>query len=47
MLATAFVATTASPPAAMADKKSDAVMAGAIIGALIAGAANKNRENHR
>jgi hypothetical protein len=47
MLATAFVATTASPPAAMADKKSDAVIAGAIIGALIAGAANKNRENHR
>jgi streptogramin lyase len=47
ILATALVATAASPPPAMADKKSDAVVAGAIIGALIAGAANKNRENHR
>lgn len=47
ILATALVATTASPPPAMADKKSDAVIAGAILGALIAGAANKNRENHR
>jgi streptogramin lyase len=47
ILATALVATTASPPPAMADKKSDAVVAGAIIGALIAGAANKNRDNNR
>jgi hypothetical protein len=29
----------ASPPPAMADKNSDAVIAGALIGALIAGAA--------
>jgi hypothetical protein len=47
ILATALVATTASPPPAMADKKSDAVIAGAIIGALIAGAASKNRNNNR
>jgi streptogramin lyase len=47
ILATALVATTASPPPAMADKKSDAVVAGAIIGALIAGAASKNRDNNR
>jgi hypothetical protein len=47
ILATALVATTASPPPAMADKKTDAIIAGAIIGALIAGAANKNREKHR
>jgi hypothetical protein len=31
----------------MADKKSDALVAGAIIGALIAGAAAKNRNNNR
>jgi hypothetical protein len=47
ILATALVATIASPPPAMADKKSDAVIAGAIIGALIAGAANKNRNTSR
>lgn len=47
ILATALVATIASPPPAMADKKSDAVVAGAILGALIAGAAAKNREKHR
>lgn len=47
ILATALVATTASPPPAMADKKSDALVAGAIIGALIAGAAAKNRNNNR
>jgi hypothetical protein len=47
VLATALVATAASPPPAMADKKSDAVVAGAILGALIAGAVNKNRDKHR
>lgn len=47
ILATALVVTTASPPPAMADKKSDALVAGAIIGALIAGAAAKNRNNNR
>ncbi|MBS4011630.1 MAG: hypothetical protein KGZ72_12875 [Roseovarius sp.] len=47
ILATALVATSANPPPAMADKKSDAVVAGAIIGALIAGAVNKNRTNNR
>jgi hypothetical protein len=31
----------------MANKKSDAVAAGAILGALIAGAANKNRDTQR
>lgn len=35
ILATALVATVASPPPAMADKKTDAVVAGAILGALI------------
>lgn len=47
ILATALVAATANPPPAMADKKTDAVVAGAILGALIAGAVNKNRANHR
>lgn len=47
VLATAFVAATASPPPAMADSKSDAVVAGAILGALIANAAKKNPNNHR
>lgn len=48
ILVTALVAATVNPPPAMADKKSDAVVAGAIIGALIAGAAaNKNRDKHR
>lgn len=47
ILATALAATTASPPPAMADTKTDKVIAGAIIGALIAGAAAKNRDNHR
>lgn len=47
ILATALLATIASPPPAMADKKTDAVIAGAILGALIAGAANKNRNKHR
>ncbi len=48
ILVTALVAATASPPPAMANKHSDAVVAGAIIGALIAGAAaNKNRANNR
>jgi hypothetical protein len=31
----------------MADKKTDAVVAGAILGALIANAARKNGANHR
>jgi hypothetical protein len=47
ILATALVAATANPPPAMADKKKDAVVAGAIIGALIANAARKNGANHR
>jgi hypothetical protein len=47
ILAAALVATAASPPPAMANKKSDAVIAGAIIGALIAGAAAKNRSSNR
>ena len=47
IVATALVATAASPPPAMADKKSDAVVAGAIIGALIANAARKSGANHR
>jgi hypothetical protein len=47
ILATALAASIASPPPAMADKKTDAVVAGAILGALIAGAVNKNRTNHR
>jgi hypothetical protein len=47
ILATALVAATANPPPAMADKKTDAVVAGAILGALIANAARKNGANHR
>ncbi|MBD1203267.1 MAG: hypothetical protein H9533_03930 [Rhodobacteraceae bacterium] len=47
ILATALVAATANPPPAMADKKTDAVIAGAILGALIANAARKNGANHR
>lgn len=47
VLVTALVAATANPPPAMADKRSDAVVAGAIIGALIANAARKNSANHR
>ena len=31
----------------MADKKTDAVIAGVILGAIIAGAAKKNHSNHR
>lgn len=47
ILATALVATTASPPPAMADKNSDAAV-GAILGVMIAAAAaKKNRENNR
>jgi hypothetical protein len=47
VLAAALVAATASPPPAMADSKTDAVVAGAILGALIANAVKKNRANHR
>lgn len=47
IVATALVAATANPPPAMADKKTDAVVAGAILGALIANAARKNGANHR
>jgi hypothetical protein len=47
ILATALVATTVSPPPALADKKSDAVVAGAILGAIIAGAVKKNQDKHR
>lgn len=47
VLATVVVAASASPPPVMADTKSDAVVAGAILGALIAGAAIKNRDKHR
>ncbi|MEY4983401.1 MAG: hypothetical protein RIR62_1667 [Pseudomonadota bacterium] len=50
ILATALVATVASPPPVMADKKSDqvgAAVAGAILGVLIANAAKKNGANTR
>jgi hypothetical protein len=47
ILVTALVASLASPPPALADKQSDAVVAGAILGAIIAGAVAKNRNKHR
>jgi hypothetical protein len=46
VLATALVAATASPPSAMADRNSDAVV-GAILGVMVAAAAARNRNNHR
>jgi len=45
VLATALVVVTVSPPPAMADRRTDAAVAGAILGALIAGAATRNRNN--
>lgn len=47
LLATVLVIVTASPPPVMASSKSDAIVAGAILGALIANAAKKSRANHR
>jgi hypothetical protein len=50
ILATALVAAIASPPPAMADKKSDqaaAAVAGALLGVLIANAAKRNGANTR
>lgn len=50
ILATALVATIASPPPAMADQNSDkaaAAVAGALLGVLIANAAKKNGANTR
>lgn len=47
VLVAAMVAATVSPPPAYADKKTDAIVAGAILGALIAGAAKKSRTNNR
>lgn len=48
ILVTALVAATASPPPAMADLQSDAVVAAAIIGARIEGAAaQKTRDTPR
>jgi hypothetical protein len=47
ILATGLVVASVNLPPAMADKKTDAVVAGAILGALIANAASKNGANHR